>query len=458
MLRRKLLTLGFISFFYLSIALLPSPAEESVTVRRIESRLEEELQKLKIELVQPNFRCLLLSKGESPLQQSASVALRWHSLGIGPLIREGVIKEIEKPFQYSINSQVYQQPAGCRTDFSLIPVRSYGAVWQRDSEHGIFIMEEDSLYRCCGWLSFYLGRKFRFEPWACEVVQPQAFDEQGVGTGQPLQTDFMSSMHSHRVHTFGLNLVVREGQQECRFLGALMYSAAGKPSSFFRSYIKLHSSGRFDWQLSMLGRWIGEGFENSRGIIPQKKASLSGLAGVSLGRTGISLHGEISRNKLPAVPLRYVECEREVGGKIFTGFSFFECDSSFKNAWDFNEEGELTGKYTHNLSFCLKPSGWSWRCQFASLFPYTSVAEYSAKLEVGASGDCVSVSAAGKLSWKEDLSREAIDSWSAALRGDYKGRADPCTEFWVKLAGEGSPSGRIEFPLSLGMKIESSTP
>jgi hypothetical protein len=237
-----------------------------------------------------------------------------------------------------------------------------------------------------------------------------------------------------------------------------MYTAAGKPASFFRSYIDLHSSGRFDWQLSMLGRWIGEGFESSKGVLPQKKASLSGLAGVSLGRTGLSLHGEISRNKLPAVPLRYVECEREVGGKVYTGFSFFDCDSSFSNAWDFNEEGQLTGKYTHDVSLSLNPSGWNWKCRFASLFPYTSIAAYSAKLEVETSVGCVSVSAAGKLNWEQNLSREAIDSWSAALRSEYKRRADNFAEFWVKLVCEGDPRGRLEFSLCLGMKIESTMP
>src|SRR6056297_421044 len=112
MLQRKLLTFGFTYFLFFSSALLPGLSEGELTVKRVESRLEEELQKLKIEVLQPGFRCMLLSEGESPLQQSASITLQWLSLGIGPLIRKGVIKEIEKPFQYSLNSQVYQQSAG----------------------------------------------------------------------------------------------------------------------------------------------------------------------------------------------------------------------------------------------------------------------------------------------------------------------------------------------------------
>src|SRR6056297_916911 len=129
MLSRKLLTLEFTTFLFLSAAFFPSSTVGSVTVKRIESRLEEELQRVKIEALQPGFRCMLLSEGESPLQQSASIAFQWHPLGVGPLIRKGVIKEIEKPFQYSLNSQVYRQPAGCRVDFSLNPVPSYGVVW-----------------------------------------------------------------------------------------------------------------------------------------------------------------------------------------------------------------------------------------------------------------------------------------------------------------------------------------
>ena len=468
MLRRKLLTIGFNTFLYLSIALLPSSAEESVTVRRIESRLEEEVQKLKIEVLQPGFRCLLLSEGESPLQQSARIAIQWHSLGIGPLIRRGVIKEIEKPFQYSLNSQVYQQPAGSRIDFSLHPVGSYGAVWQGDSKYGFFIRKDESLYRWGGWFSIDIGQKILLEPWACELLQASAFDKKGISfnqetdqggaTAQPLQTDSMSIMHSQRVHTFGLNLIVQEGQQECRFLWALMYSAAGKPSSFIRSYIDLHSTGRFDWQLSMLGRWIGEGFENSKGVLPQKKASLSGLAGVNFARSGLSIHGEISRNKLPAVPLRYVECERELGGKVYTGFSFFDCNSSFSHAWSFNEEGQLTGKYKHEASLSLKASEWDWKCRFTSLFPYTSVVEHSAKLETRVSVGCLSISTSEKLSWKKDLSRDTVARWSAALRGEYKRRADDFVELWFKLMAEGSRSGRVEFPLSIGLKIESTMP
>ncbi|MDZ7795182.1 MAG: hypothetical protein U5P10_16275 [Spirochaetia bacterium] len=472
MLRRKLLTLGFISFLLLSRMLSASPAVESLTVKRLESRLEEELQKLKIEVLQPGFRCLLLSEGESPLQQSVSIALQWDSLGIGPLLRKGVIKEIEKPFQYSINSQVYQQPAGCGIDFSLSPARSYGAVWQGDSEYGFFIREEETLYRWGGWFSFDIGQKILLEPWICELLQASAFDYLGlsvdqeedqeadeeVEAGQPLQTNSMNSMHSQRIHTFGVNMIVREGRQECRLLVAFMYSAAGKPSSFFRSYINLHSAGRFDWQLSMLGRWIGEGFENSKGVLPQKKASLSGLAGVSFGRSGLSIHGEISRNRLPVVPLRYVECEREVGGKVYTGFSFFDCNSSFSHNWDFNEEGQLAGKYKQDVNLSLRPSGWNCKFRFASLFPYTSVAEHSAKLEAGTSVGCVSMSASGKLTWEQDLNREAIDSWSVALRGEYTRRADDVVELWAKLVCEGNLSGRVAFPLSLGMKIESTRP
>jgi len=282
--------------------------------------------------------------------------------------------------------------------------------------------------------------------------------DEEVEAAQPLQTDYLKSMHSQRIHTFGVNLIVREGRQECRLLLALMYSAAGKPSSFFRSYIDLQGSGRFDWQLSMLGRWIGEGFENSNRVVPQKEASLSGLAGVSLGRSGLSIHGEISRNRLPVVPLRYVECDREVGGKVYTGISFFECDSSFSHAWDFNEEGQLNGKYKHEINLRVRPSGWKCKFRFASLFPYTSVAEHSAKLEAGTSVGCVSMSASGKLTWEQDLNREAIDSWSAALRGEYTRRADDIVELWAKFVCEGNLSGRVAFPLSLGMKLESTRP
>ncbi|MCF7947067.1 MAG: hypothetical protein K9M94_00595 [Spirochaetia bacterium] len=435
---------------------------------RIESRLEEELQKLKIEAIQPGFRCMLLSEGESPLRQSASISLQWHSLGIGPVIRRGVIKEIEKPFQYSLNSQVYQQSAGCRIDFSLNPVPSYGAVWQDGSEYGFFMREAETLYHWGGWFSIEIGRKILLEPWVYEMLQTSAFDEQGISfnqvaeegeaAAQPLQTNSMSIVQSQRAHTFGLNLIIQEGRQECRYLWALMYSAIGKPSSFFRSYVDLHSTGRFDWQLSILGRWIGEGFENSKGVLPQKKASLSGLAGVNFDRSGLSIHGEISRNKLPAVPLRYVECERELGGKVYTGFSFFDCNSSFSHAWGFTEEGERTGKYKHEAGFSLKTSGWNWKCRFASRFPYTSVAEHSAKLEARASLGCLSISASGKLTWKQDLSREAVESWSAALRGEYKRRADDFVELWFKLMAERKRSGRVELPLSIGLKVETTTP
>jgi len=440
----------------------------AATVKRIESRLEEELQKLKAEVLQPGFRCMLLSEGESPLRQSASIALAWHSLGIGPLIRQGVIKEIENPFRYSLNSQVYHQPVGCRIDFSLNPVRSYGAVWQGDSEYGFFIREDETLYRWGGWFSIDIGQKILLEPWACELLQASAFDEkelsfnrkedEGGASAQPLQTNSMSIMHTQRIHTFGLNLIVQEGRQECRYLWAMMYSATGKSSSFFRSYVDLHSTGCIDWQLSMLGRWIGEGFENSKGVLPQKKASLSGLAGVNFARSGLSIHGEISRNKLPAVPLRYVECERELGGKVYTGFSFFDCNSSFSHAWGFNEEGQLTGKYKHEATLSLKTSRWNWKCRFASQFPYTSVVEHSAKLESRVLVGCLSISASGTLTWKQDLSREAVESWSAALRGEYKRRADDFVELWFKLMAEGNRSDRVEFPLSIGLKIESTMP
>src|SRR6056297_26288 len=466
--RRKLLTLGFTYFIFFSSVLLPGLSERALPVKCIESRLEENLHKLKIEAAKPGFRCLLLSKGKSPLRQSASIALHWRSLGIGPLLRKGFIKEIEKPFQYSINSQVYQQSAGCRIDFSLSPVQSYGAVWQGNNEYGFFIREEESLYRWGGWFSFNIVQNILLEPWGCVFSQLPAFDTQGlsvdqgsdeeVQSAQPLQTTSVNTMHSQRIHTFGLNIIVREGRQECRLLAALMYSAAGKPSCFFRSYVDLHFTGRFNWQLSMLGRWIGEGFEDSKGVLPQKKASLSSLAGVSFGRNGLSIHWEISRNRLPVVPLRYVECEREMGGKVYTGFSFFDCNSSFSHNWDFDEEGQLTGKYKHDVNLSVSPSGWNLKFRFASLFPYTSVAEHSAKLEAGTSIGCVSLSAFGKLTWEQDLSREAIDGWSAALRGEYTRRADDFMELWAKLVCEGNLSGRVEFPLSLGMKLESTRP
>lgn len=442
----------------LSLLCAPAlPAGKVLVRKRFESRLEENRQLIKAECIRPGLHWMLLGRGDAPLRMEPSGAVQWQSAGIGPVILTGIVKEIGKPFAYSIGSAVFQHSAGGRIDFSLHPRKNFGGIvqWPVESTHnGVFIESSDTVHRIGAWMQFACGESLRITPCVFESLLP------GIGEDdievQPLQTRYPARSERRRSRTFAVELQMEERGCKCSLLTALISSPAAAPSLFGRGYLqfggeaKRDTGGRredsFQWQYSLLGRWIGDHFTTAGGELPEERASLAAMLRAGCGGNELSVKAALIRDKQPPVPDRYIACDREIGGKLCWAVAGLSGRAEAVHSWAFDEEGQLSGRYKYTAEIGLKRNVWEAAACTSCTVPHIAPIEWRQKFTCEA--ELGQWQLRGALSLEEQLSE-----WEGYLRCEYN-RSELC--LWMKLAFALSRESPLETPLSLGVKLEHS--
>lgn len=433
------------------------PAGNVLVRKRLESRLEENRQLIKAERIRPGLHCMLLGRGDSPLRMEPSAAVQWQSAGIGPVILTGIVKEIGKPFEYSIGSAVFQHSAGGRIDFSLHPRKNYGGIvqWPVESAHnGAFVESSDSVHRVGAWMQFACGESLRITPCVFESLLP-GISEDDIEV-QPLQTRYPARSERRRSSTFAVELQMEERGCTCSLLTALISSPAAAPSLFGRGYLQFGGGAKrdtcgpredsFQWQYSLLGRWIGDHFTTADGELPEERASLAAMLRAGCGGNELSVKGALTRDKQPPVPDRYIVCDREISGELCWAVARLNGRAEAVHSWAFDEEGQLSGRYEYTAEIGLKENVWKASASTRCTVPHTLPIEWRQKFTCKA--DLGQWQLRGALSLEEQLA-----AWEGYLRCEYD-RNELC--LWMKLSLAGCREGSIETSLSLGMKLEHS--
>lgn len=441
-------------------------AESRAVQTRLESRLEENLQTIRLEYLCPGLRCMLIGRGEAPRAMKPIVALQWQFMGAGPLVPCGILKEVQKPFEYAASSPIFQQTAGYRINFSLNPQKRFGGVLLGRGEHGrsaVWVETDDCLQRAGGW----------FDTSSFELIQltvgmyTSLLPERSRETAEEgaLQSRYPDGVHVGRFTTVVLQLEVSEDENCCSLLSALMWSPVGEAALFGRAYMRFGRGGcnngvrrcnrgyrgrGVHWECILLGRVIGQSFTTARGEIPEEKASLQGILTVGIGRSGICMEGAVERDKPASVPERFIACERKSSVELYCGFLCFDCSVLYDQDWGYDEVGELKADCSFEAE--VEAVGEHWKV----------VATTSSKRSEGANPECKQrfKYQVDPGRWRLSGSCDLQDSmWlqSGYIRcereGEYQGD-ELC--LWVKLAWEFDKAGRLETPLSLGVKLEHS--
>ena len=438
-----------------AVALLwvqPLPAEKVLVRKRIESRLEENQQIIKMDYLRPGLHCMLLGRGASPLRMQPNAAVQWKSAGIGPVILSGIVQEIGKPFEYSLSSAVFQQVVGGRIDFSLHPRNNFGGIlqWSGGAAHtGAFIETTDSLLRAGAWIQLACGDSVLITPCVFESLLPELSDADI--DAQPLQNRYPVPNERRSSSTFAVELQWEERGCKCSLLTALMSSPAAPPSLFGRGYLqfggRLAESGRAEslvWEYFLLGRWIGDHFTTAEGELPEERASLAAMLRAAYGRNELYLKGVLTRDKQPPVPDRYLACNRELSAELRWAVAWVHCSAAAAHSWAFDEEGRLSGHYEYGAEIGLKRNVWKAAACTSWKIPHASSVEYRHKFTCEA--EIREWRFRGAVTLKEQLS-----AWEGYLRGEYQ-RRELC--LWIKLALAQRRGSPVEMPLSLGMKVE----
>ncbi len=432
--------------FFLCIYTQNLTAEETAPRTRFESRLEENVHTIRLEFIRPGLRSMLLTSGESPLHMEPKAAVQWHCLGFGPILPRGIIKEIQKPFTYSVGSAVLHQSAGFRLDFALNPRENVGGYllgrmsgWFGRS--GLFMEKEGSLHRAGGWLEITSGRRMRCSLCAYGTLLPEPpeekIDEMAV------QGRYPAVVQGRHFNTCALEFQLQEADCECSLLTAVILSPVGIPALYGRVYLRFGSSlgrGRACWQAALLGRWSGDKFTNGEGQLPEEKASLEGRFTAGTRRNGIRMQGQLSRHKLPPVPERYVACDRMVDIELYCGLLWMDASVGGKHECCFDEEGQANIRSNCAAEMAVVREHWEVAVRTTAAVEYRH--KFSLKGEFG--------------NWRLSGVLELADSahsYSGYMRGAY-GRDEFC--LWAKLGWECVPDEVLKAPVSLGIKLEHS--
>lgn len=433
-------------------------AAEKVPVQNgVESRLEENLHTIRLQHARPGLRCMLRASGETPRAMKPAAAVQWQSLGMGPLLPVGILKEVQKPFEYAASSPVFRQSAGCRLDFSLNPPGNYGAFLLGSGKlgrSGLWFETADSSHRAGAWLDIASAELFRLSACLYASLLPELSREDSEEGA--LQTRYPVRVQGRRFTTCALALQLSEADNKCSLLSAIMCSPAGEAALFGRTYLQLgvgRSGEPLYWRVCMLGRWISNCFTDAWGELPEEKASLQGILTVGAGRKGINIEGAVSRDKAAPVPERYIACERQGSMQLFCGFLCFDGRAGCEREWSFDEEAEL--KVESSCEAEIEASGASWK---AAAISGCSTSGETADIEYRQRFKYQAEAGRWKLSGVFDL-QDSLSLQSGYFRCEYKHEYEPkCNELclWAKLGWELGSTGGFATPLSIGMRLRHS--
>ncbi len=438
--------------FFLFIYTQNITAGKTAAQTRFESRLEENVHTMRLENNRPGLRCMLLTSGESPLHMEPMAAVQWHCLGMGPILPGGIIKEIQKPFTYSLGSAVLQEPAGFRLDFSLNPGDSFGSILLGSKagsfdRSGVFVEKDSPQHRAGAWLEITSGKRMRYSLCVYGSLLPEHPEEKI--DEMALQGRYPSGVQGRRFNTYAFELQRQEADSECSILTAVILSPVGIPALYGRGYLRFGSAigkGRFRWQAALLGRCAGDKFTNAEGQLPEEEASLEGRFMAGTRRNSIQLQGQLCRHKLTPVPERYVACGRKGGAELQCGFLWFDGRIGGSHECCFDEEGHADIRSDCEAEIAVSREQWEFAVRSTGRREGMEAVEYRHKFclnaEIGNWG----------LNGVLDL-EERLHSYSGSIRGEYE-RDELC--LWAKLGWEFDPDDGLETPLSLGMKLEHS--
>ncbi len=433
---------------------------------RIESRLEENLQTVRLEYLCPGARCMLLSRGEAPCMMKPTVALQWQAVGVGPLGPLGILKEVQKPFEYAVSSPVFQQTTGYRIDFSLNPQKRFGGMFLMKGERsrcGVWLETDDLLHRAGGWFDISSLELIQLTAGMYTSLLPEPSRE--AAQEGALQSRYPAQVHVRRFTTGVLQLEISEAENCCSLLSALMWSPVGEATLFGRAYMHFgrggcgyggrrckrgRRGGGLYWECTVLGRFIGNSFTTGRGELPEEKASLQGILTAGVGCSGICIGGALERDKPASVPERFIACERQGSVEVYCGFLCFDGSAVYEQDWSFDEDGELKAEVSCEAEIAASGEYWKLVSTISSRRSEAGDRKNTQRFKFQTGPGKWQFSAAFEL-------QDVMCLQSGYLRCEHE-RESQGDELclWVKLGLEVDKAGRHKMPLSLGVKLQHS--
>lgn len=269
---------------------------------------------------------------------SLGLTLCWKEAAVGRLKRAGVLREIAGPFSLSAGSEAFHEESGYKPDFSLEPVKGWGAALRvpmrsgrNAARMGTMMYKEYS----CFWLfsSLYTGCTM-FEPFIVISLTGDGIEDELVST-------YASHMHSDPLVFSGLHIRTVEEGCGIDLLISRAESAVGTPGMFFRYQFEMGRDNRDGFNCKLLARWSCDSYPAIDGSHVSEEADLQVRAEYADATWRIFAGGGLLREKEAAVPHLYIGTDRS----LTAGFRIDGDRWNYSYTAEYREECDISGEH-----------------------------------------------------------------------------------------------------------------
>lgn len=326
----------------------------------IDYRIEDENIAWRIDRSCEDARIACTGSFHDMEKDSLSLTLRWKEAAMGRMRRAGVLREIAGPFSLSVSSEGFHEESGYKPDFSLEPVKGWGAAFKvpmpsvrKAARMGTTMYEECS----CFWLFYplYTGCTM-FEPFIVISLNGDGIEDELVST-------YASHMHSDPLVFTGLHIRAVEGACGVDILISRAESAVGAPGMFFRYQVEMGRDNRDGFNCKLLARKSSNTYPAMDGSHVPEEAELQVRGEYARAMWRIFAGGGLLREKEPAVPHLYIETDRSLTAGFRIDGEYWKYSYTVEYRAERGSSGENTGSGEHGCK--LKYSRPDWWIMFA---------------------------------------------------------------------------------------------
>ena len=287
-------------------------------------------------------------------------ALNWKGVTMGRMMRAGILREIAGPFSLSVRSEGFYEESGFKPDFSLEPVKGWGAALRvpmssagNTARMGTMMYDDYS----CFWLTCPMCV-------GCTLLEPFiVVSLKGDREEDELVSEYSFQLHADTLLFTGLHMRASEGGCSIDLLLSRVESGVGVPGMFLRYHIKMGKDDMDGFNCKLLARKSSDTYPAIDGNHVPEEADLHIRGEYVDASWRCFAGGGMLRKKKPAVPDMCIDTERSLSA----GFRIYGEHWKYSFTTDYraqcSAQGETTVSGEHNS--LIKYSRSDWWMEFA---------------------------------------------------------------------------------------------
>ncbi len=327
----------------------------TVSPDTVDVRMEDEHIVWRIDRNRKDTRMACTGSLRDMTIDSPGFTFRWKGVDAGRLRRAGILREIAAPFSLSVSSEGFFEESGYKADFSLDPVKGWGAAFRvplRFSPEaaglGMMVYAEYS----CFWLicPTCIGGTL-FEPFTAVSLKRDGIEDE-------LDSDYPFQLHTDPLFFTGVHFRAAEGGCSLDLLYSRAESAVGVPGQFLRYHIELGRDDREGFKCRLLARKSSAAYPAIGGSHVPEEAELQirGDYGHTVWRCFAG--GGLLRKKEAPVPKLCLETGRSLSGGFRIDGEQWTCSCTTEYDIECSCNGENTAHREH--TGLIKYSRYDW--------------------------------------------------------------------------------------------------